>query len=1062
MQLILDGKQLTSYETFTITENLDRTLNTLVMVVWDFISQSEPIAPKTPLIVKNYNNKSYYYVVNSDIVEVASRKPLKYKHTITFVEGISELNNILVRNSTFVQREKEKKLGEMRFPTFIMYDSSTNQWKEDVAISSINSSGDKTAIGYSPFFSLPEKHKQLRVYIDSKTSVFDTRNGTNYSCSTTPNTWIDNTIKQFYLTILKINGSGLSATSSYTYITITQEDCLKGYHDFTSAELEDLYTNVDSTTTIIMSFYNITNNLFTYSIKCDTSKLPTITPQGLKSGLNPLGLTFIGVKLVSARARYTLYEVLNTLLEQAKQTYNSENRKTLNVKISDELKQNLQVDAPDFSFTGKSLFECINEILNYIDAIPRLYYENNEVVLNAYFVNDNSKSEIDNLINHCGDIKRTLDDKDFNNRLINQYQHGTQKHSIFYPSKGAYKRVSNSQVGVFNLNSSIFNVAFPIERIDSLKVRYGSQPTANFRFYPLTDYGGAYTNEDANYDNIYLYFNEIDITRAVFEDSAFNLLPTYNGDWTFPNVNNTLSYKKGGTSIDLHGSSNIRGSASLTTTHIEWAIKMCLEIEFGCFVFGKFRTLSLQQEPLNTSFGLLGVPDKDNDSWITNVFYQVEYHQSCDGQVAQESTNNKYNGEEYINQSNGQIVLEKLGINTKGLVSQLGNATINVAVQFNLPIELGMWFIDDNGNRYIANVIQTQWFSNQGGKNSFTLKNVQFTKDFNSLSTYVNLDTTKRFYDISSNITTKGYQNLIEYVYFSFEQPTTTYSSALNSNALKSIMNQNDYKVDFATLTIYENIEDTQNINLGYVNDLNVNENPINFVGSYDDYKSIEIPMHAYGFGNSICFEVAFDSDIKGGTRIDYKDDKRLVRNVIYTNQDGYFAKCDLKFISNTGSYFENWDYPLTNKGQSEDTNLISVDNYAYYKRPSEIFTTNFQLCFLPYNCDCYFGSAFINDNNILRGGNKAKFKIYQSDKLISLLDDELPSNSVLCEQQTISVSLINDTCLKFACQWSNDIIANQKSIIICNENDEILFAFNKNLAENGIVFYVFASRFRV
>lgn len=1067
MELILGGKELQYYETFTITENLDRTLNTIVMVDWDFISQSEPIAPKTPLIVKNYNNKSYYYVVNSDVVEIASRKPLKYKHTITFVEGISELNNILVRNSTFVQREKEKKIAEMRLPSFIMYDSETNQWQENVAISSINSSGDKVAIGYSPFFSLTEKHKQLRIYFESKTTIFDTRDGTNYSHSATQNTWIDNAIKLFYLYILKINGRGASINASFISIIITQEDILKGYHELTTTELEELYANVTNETTLIMSFYNITNDLFTYAIKCDTSKLPTITPQNLKNGLNPLGLTFIGIKLVSVRAKYTLYDVLSTLLEQSKQTYNNESRKILNVEISDELKQNLQVNAPDFSFTGKSLFECITEILNYIDAIPRLYYENDKVVLNAYFVNDNEKSEIEGLTNNIADTTRMLTDKGYNNRLVNQYQKGTQKHSIFYPSKGAFKRISSSQVGVFDLNNSIFDVGYPIERIDSLKVKYSSQLLLGFRFYPLTDYSGLYTNEDANYENVFPYFgNDIDITRALYEDNAFNLLPTYNADWTFPNVNNTLSYKKGGKNIDLHGASNIRGATSQTTTHLEWAIKMSLIVEFGCYVFGKFRTLSNQQEPDNNAISISGVPNENSDDWITNVYYQVEYHQSTDGQAMQESTNNKYNGEEYINQSNGQIVLEKLGINTKGLISQLGNATINMVVAFNAPIELGMWFIDTNGNRYVANSIQTQWLSKgvylNGGYEKYAIKNIQFTKDFNSLSTFVNIDSTKRFYDISSNITTKGYQNLIEYVYFSFEQPTQEYTSALNTNALKSLIGQSDYKVDFATLTIYENVEDTENLNYGYINDLNVSESPVNFVDSYDKYNSIEIPLHAYGYGNSICFETAFDSDIKGGTRISNVDDKRVVRNVIYTNQDGYFAKCDLKFTSDSGSYYENWDFPLTNKGQAESTNLISIKNFHCFKRPSEIFTLNFQVAFLPLNCECYFGSAFINDNNILRGGNKPSWKIYQSNKLVSILDDSIPSNSVLCSGITTTFTQINPTCIKVAIQWQNENIENQKSLIIANEDKNILFAFNKDLNEQGIVFYVFTSRFRL
>ena len=1072
MTLYLDNKILGYYEKFTITENLDRTLNTIVVVVWDLIDQAEPIKPKTPFIISDYNGKSYYYVVNYDLVEVASRNPIKYKHTLTCVEGVHELNSIFVRNSTFLKSQESEKLGECNFPCFCIYDTTNHTWKNQLALSTL-SSNSTTCYTYMPQFSLTsvQGYKGFRLYFESDTMVY--QEFTDGTCKEPTNTWLKNIINSCAVLITRVDKVYGVTTYAKTWITINASDIAQGYHELTSSEENEIFENINYNTIFYMSpyEYNETTKLFGYDIYCDTSKLPILTSK------NPLmALTLARVKLVGIKQERTLLDVLNTLINQSYQTYNNESKKIPQLTFSDNFKDSLSVTAPDFSFTGKTLFECINEILNYIDAIPKLYYddENGKIILDCYFVNDSDKESINSLfvnetlLQKFGDIKSQLDDKYFNNRLINQYQNGTQQNSIFYPSKGAYRGVSSTSVGVLSVDNCIMEVPYSIERIDSLKVYYGTTKVS-FIFYPILDIGGSSPSPSRQFESVALPFGDyIDITRAVFENSAYSLLPTYNADWTFPNTNNTLSYNKGGKYISMNGKGAILGSGQGDRARIQFAVECSIGAYIGAFEGFTYRDETNQQAvrlncfvlPLSTTFAV--------DEWITDVKYQVEYHALYNGQVAQESTNNKYNGDEYINQSNGQIVLEKLGINTKGLISQLGNAKIDVNVPFDTPIELGMWFIDKNNNRYIANVIQTQYFSSgiaQSGGNfkTHTLKSVQFTKDFNSLSTYTQLDSTRRFYDISSELTTTGYQNLTEFIYISLEQPTQKYSSSINTNALLSIINKSNYKVDFATLTIYENISDTEYLNLGKINDIDTGNASLYINPTYSDYKSIEVPLHCYGFGNSICFEANFDSDIKGGTRITSRN-KRVARNVIYTNPNGYFAKCDLIFTSDSGTYIETSDFPLTNKGQDSVTNLISIKDYAYYKRPSEIFATNFELCFLPYNCDCYFGSAFINNNNILRGGTKAKMSVYNSGKLISILDDKLPNDSVELEQATISTTQINETCLKVAVQWSSEILDNQKSIIIANENNEILIAFNLSLnyQENGFVFYIFASRFRL
>ena len=114
----------------------------------------------------------------------------------------------------------------------------------------------------------------------------------------------------------------------------------------------------------------------------------------------------------------------------------------------------------------------------------------------------------------------------------------------------------------------------------------------------------------------------------------------------------------------------------------------------------------------------------------------------------------------------------------------------------------------------------------------------------------------------------------------------------------------------------------------------------------------MQLPLHTYGFGNTLCFEVGFDSPISAGIRQGFAEvffDGAIQSMVSgfatsYCYENGYMDKCDIIYIYEETSHLEDENYPLCNKGLDTTTNLINVENLAYYKRPNEIFT-HYQVC---------------------------------------------------------------------------------------------------------------------
>ena len=156
--------------------------------------------------------------------------------------------------------------------------------------------------------------------------------------------------------------------------------------------------------------------------------------------------------------------------------------------------------------------------------------------------------------------------------------------------------------------------------------------------------------------------------------------------------------------------------------------------------------------------------------------------------------------------------------------------------------------------------------------------------------------------------------------------------------------------------TIYEP-SNTYNIEYALITALNKNGEIIKNEDT-GEVKNIAIPMVVYGAGNSVCFEMSFDSPISAGNQLldDYTSAVWVggwfSKAVLYTDIEGQAEKFTIDFVKLKSPITR--EYPvMKNDDHSTYIDTYSfgkIEEYGYYKKPNEIFALNYQLHFMPRN----------------------------------------------------------------------------------------------------------------
>ena len=379
-----------------------------------FSEDKTPIKPMTDLRIED-NGETYNFVVLSDVVSVASKKPITYKHTIEYAQNTKKLSKIQVRNTQFSQPAKNSlKCGINK-----VFDNEDNGgYMYDFN----NIDGN----GYTYSMQISNRHQVKNSYFK-----FD-----------------------FYYAKCLVEGTTNQNTLQETCPTLNVS-----FDVYKDGEL--LFTRSGSFNNGDISYYyaNLTDG--TYTIK--NLKIKRL----INTTYSDFDLFIVNVSLVADVYYYSLYDVLDTLrkqiaLKEDNKSYSYAYALPTSGDFYDTLKNTI---APNLTFTQCNLFECLSQIYMYLDGYPILTKDN---VLDIRYFNDNNGIQVKN---SPSDIKTAMSEERFVNGLITDFQNAELNNVLVFPSKKTYSTIQSKNIGIVATTDYIMRVDKPIYKLRNVKVK---------------------------------------------------------------------------------------------------------------------------------------------------------------------------------------------------------------------------------------------------------------------------------------------------------------------------------------------------------------------------------------------------------------------------------------------------------------------------------------------------------------------------------------------------------------------------------------------------------------
>ena len=688
--------------------------------------------------------------------------------------------------------------------------------------------------------------------------------------------------------------------------------------------------------------------------------------------------------------------------------------------------------APNLTFTQCNLFECLEQIFMYLDGYPVL--DNNNVLGIRYF-NDNNGEVVDS---KEIDSKRTLNEKRFVNGFISDYQKGTLNNELIYPSRVFMSGVQSKKLGLGD-DDLVMRVDYPLYKLKEVLV---SPPTARITVGIATQ--GTSSNswyDSGNYN--FVFKNPIDITYFCVEKEIYsNLLTDKNYEGAERVKENCFTYEQNGKEIDVG------------QTYKVWFLDQTAKVSNNVISSALQRLLGLnpaiEEGDNNTLYNTLQMIN--GEYLARDIKYQVRYETLTNGRLLIETSENRFEGSERLDIGQGATDIMKMGLNLYGTSLKSGNAELIRTEKFAKTqnrIKVGSLYYE-NGDRYIATSV------NEVVNGDYIVSTITYTKNFNKLSNFIELDQKKRFNEVDSGLILKSEDIYKEYLYFSLNNDTQLANRIHVNNDLLYIgladtfsKNPTAYKLDLATC-------ETETIN-----------------GEKNRDGIVFLPITPYGSGNAFCFEMSFNSPLIANTNFKLNQYNQWEsKNVFYANQDGFADYFTINFYRTRKKLILN-DLPQINKNILTNeyiTHLGGFNNLLYYKKPNEIFSLNYELICLPYqNQDFFISENFIKYNGIIgaQQPKKALNLLISDDKLYSVLDKKgfgSVAKSNISIQIENAYATGNSYISAYACNVENFSLDKEiKSWAIVDSNNDILISANQNLAINDeIIFYIFTSHNRL
>ena len=705
------------------TPTLDETLETFSFAL---ISNKDPIpfAPMQKVKVDFLGDETeidYFYIV-SDSVETYSLNPLRYKHSISCIQNTRALSKHLVRNSAFTQPgylTKSAFNAESARPTNnTIYEGQAVQWSV-IDQPSLNWASEKLTLTNH------EKVKSAKFNISfqwfRQESSSQVSRKTLYSDAHTTDDIVahaecyDSFVFNDSFTLYYEDANGNPHTEAITAATfgVSKIDLNSSYEFPRIVELAKQGCN---------NFEIRFNSAYVFSAVYAQNPVDYFNVQYWQMQL----------EIVAEVYWWNCYEILDLLLkrQQKRSNYHYYASRLFSLPESGDLYNLLNnTIAPNFTFTQLTLYECVADVFRVFDAI---FTMDENGVLGIEYFNDLDKEHFTNSNIKLTGRNLSLGEDKYTDGLVAYYQDARTEES--YPKDGSFAPLRSAEFGVPARSDHNFIVPHSIDSIIKCEV-----------ILPEITYN----------ETVFCYGNIIiDITRFVLEQNVWSMLnkgSITSDDYAGRIVkqSNSIFYVKGDNKIQVAFS--YKNEWNITHYSLFNALAMAL-VRMSGYQTGGWKPTS----------------DYRSEDW--SLFkMRLTYITSVDGKVEIHSLVNKFEGETLIDQANGAVDLNKLGLNMLGLSMKLGNPTLNAThkiTSWSKRIRKGQiyeWTINDKKTLWVANVVNYTFINGRlQGK-------ISFVQNFNQLALRTQLLREKRMTNISKELVLKSEEILTDYVYYSSE-----------------------------------------------------------------------------------------------------------------------------------------------------------------------------------------------------------------------------------------------------------------------------------------------------
>jgi len=970
-------------------ETLDETLDT-VSITLQVNNIEQPYAPMQSFRIEIDNNNTLYYYLATDNVEVASHNPTRYKHILGLVQTSKMLTKPIVRNSSFTQPTSKYKHSFWGISQHLNYEEigQGNVYTFNVPIQ-----------GGQPTSAIPLViSENERAFGDAYVEIEMYGAGVIGDYSANGNLYKFNTLQEWN-TFITNKRTDFTLNQYYIYYTLNNVEHSVALEMPTSGLLTTRFKSTQITNLINQGANNLyiatlrnQSNFYTNVLNINDGDITIFVDEIMPT------IAIINVRIVVETYNHSAYDILDLLIKRQQRTNDLYNDSPLfNLPNSGELHDLLnKTKAPNFTFTQCSMYECVYEVFKLFDAIFTL--DNTNTLCIEYF------NDYDRLTTNLDFTSEnlTINDEKRVNGFITYYQDARQVET--FPSKNSFCGLRSNELGVPAQDDHNFVLAHNINGIVKAEVNIKeiNVPTG-VQLYRTTCHNFTY-----------------DITDYIFEKSIWSLLSTTNVEVnTRTQVqNNTIYWQQGDNKIQL-GFHN----------------KTWYQTEYYTF-WRLLDSVSVRNQGLlntNSRFSVAILYPALNN--FSNIEMRVKYITTVNGRTKIETFTDKSFGDVLVNQNNGAIDLNKMGLNMLGISLKSGEPTLNATQKFsnwNDRVRKGMTISKDN-DIWVANVVNTTIL-----KDDCYFSEIQFVKNFNALSQRIKLLQEKRLSNVSQELTIKSEDNYIEYVYFTTQAnnfPTyqqISYDNTQFANTLLKTFNNSTNAItpDFAILNV-----DISNTKLE------------NGVWTTINNSNCYIPLNKYGAGNCLCFEMSMEHPLSCGNRTTttsgwFGSNQINTDAIKYADTEGWLTQGTFKLCNCNQTIFSN-NFPLII--ENYDT-CMTLSNYKLYKQPNEIVALNYELCFLPIESRKqidFLGNAFINDNAFVSDILSKQFYLHYTtsgDFRYNILDTKGSTNKtpILSVSKTTTNNVITLT-------FTFSEIANIKTWSICDDNGDIYFSSNND-----------------